>query len=164
MSTTKKYREAHKEQIKEYRKNYLASHREEHLKGRREYYQRNKERINARRRARRGAKPRERMSTEERSARRRQVYRERRQAVFDRYGGSCRCCGETRFEFLALDHIEGSGHQHKLQVGRGESFVRWIIKNDYPENIRVLCHNCNQALGHYGYCPHQIPQPTILAP
>ena len=30
-----------------------------------------------------------------------------------------------------------------------------INSNSFPPGFRVLCHNCNQALGAYGYCPHK---------
>jgi hypothetical protein len=33
--------------------------------------------------------------------------------------------------------------------------VRWLRKNGFPKGFRVLCHNCNFAHGHYGYCPHK---------
>lgn len=28
----------------------------------------------------------------------------------------CVCCGESRYEFLSLDHIHGGGITHRLQV------------------------------------------------
>jgi hypothetical protein len=67
----------------------------------------------------------------------------------------CACCGETRYEFLSLDHVAGDGNKHRKQIGRGITMVRWIILNDFPPIFQVLCHNCNQAKGHYGYCPHE---------
>lgn len=33
--------------------------------------------------------------------------------------------------------------------------VEWAIKNDFPDVFQVLCHNCNQAIGYYGSCPHK---------
>jgi hypothetical protein len=30
----------------------------------------------------------------------------------------------------------------------------WLKRNNYPTGFRVLCHNCNLAIGFYGYCPH----------
>lgn len=73
------------------------------------------------------------------------------------YGSICACCGETRIEFLSIDHIDGNGSNHKKEVsyGRGgANFYIWLKKNNYPPGFRVLCHNCNQSLGHFGYCPH----------
>ena len=69
----------------------------------------------------------------------------------------CACCGEKNIEFLAIDHINGGGQEHRRRVvGHigGTSFYIWLKKNNYPEGYRVLCHNCNISLGNYGYCPH----------
>jgi len=79
-----------------------------------------------------------------------------RYEVLKHYGGEppkCACCGEDRFEFLSIDHINGGGKQHIKSIGY--NLARWLKKNHYPEGYRVLCHNCNFALGHYGYCPHE---------
>lgn len=64
----------------------------------------------------------------------------------------CACCDEPALEFLALDHTNGGGNKHKKEV---RHVYKWVKKNGYPDGFRVLCHNCNQALGAYGYCPHQ---------
>lgn len=91
----------------------------------------------------------------DRSAYNRAFARKRRAKVIAHYGGCCACCGESRWEFLSLDHKEGNGEQHRREVkARGNSMVNWIIRNNYPDMFRVLCHNCNNALGCHGYCPH----------
>lgn len=81
------------------------------------------------------------------------------------YGGRCACCGENRWEFLALDHINGQGKQHRIQAsGVGAQFYRWLAKQGYPQgDLRVLCHSCNVSLGMYGYCPHrpEVHQQTV---
>lgn len=83
-----------------------------------------------------------------------QSYHQRRRAeVLARYGGACACCGETQPAFLAIDHINGGGRQHRLTVSR--NFYAWLRAEGFPEGFRVLCHNCNMALGFYGSCPHQ---------
>lgn len=70
---------------------------------------------------------------------------------------SCACCGERIFEFLTLDHISGGGRKHREEVGKGLKFYSWLIKNDFPEGFRVLCYNCNCAMGHHGgVCPHEL--------
>lgn len=79
-------------------------------------------------------------------------HRQRRLVCLERYGGKCACCGEDRYEFLAIDHINGGGGKHRKNVGA--KIDRWLIKNNFPDGFRVLCHNCNQSLGHYGFCPH----------
>lgn len=71
------------------------------------------------------------------------------------YGGCCACCGETKYEFLSIDHINGGGTQHRKEIGKaGHSFYQWLKTNNYPEEFQVLCMNCNFAKGKYGYCPH----------
>ena len=72
------------------------------------------------------------------------------------YGGQCACCGEARIEFLVLDHINGGGNAHRREVGRygGANFYRILRQQGWPLGFRVLCWNCNFAIGHYGYCPH----------
>ncbi len=79
-----------------------------------------------------------------------------RAECIERYGNRCACCGETRKEFLAIDHINGGGKRHRKALNLGGSdFYRWLKRNHFPKGFRVLCHNCNLALGFYGYCPHQ---------
>jgi hypothetical protein len=69
---------------------------------------------------------------------------------------ACRCCGESTIEFLALDHIDGGGRQQKAELKKdGDSWLRWLKKNNYPSGLQILCHNCNMAKGFYGQCPHQ---------
>lgn len=80
--------------------------------------------------------------------------RAERELVLAHYGGSCACCDEGTFEFLAIDHVDGGGTQHRAEVGGGASFVTWLIKQGLPAGFRVLCHNCNSALGYWGVCPH----------
>ncbi len=81
--------------------------------------------------------------------------RERRALVITHYGGKCACCGEARMEFLCIDHINGGGLAHRRVAGMGTHMYKWIIKNGFPDDLRVLCHNCNMSYGFYGYCPHQ---------
>ncbi len=79
--------------------------------------------------------------------------RQLRDEVLAQYGGRCRCCGETKREFLSFDHVNGGGRKHRSEIGSGK-IHRWLRKEGYPDGFRILCHNCNQALGAYGYCPH----------
>lgn len=71
----------------------------------------------------------------------------------------CACCGETNIEFLSIDHINQNGAEHRRTLPKnrrcGSGFYNWLIKNGFPEGYRVLCLNCNFALGHFGYCPHE---------
>jgi hypothetical protein len=91
----------------------------------------------------------------------REVSRQRRHAlkveIFNKYGGPrCKCCGETIFDFLTLDHIKGGGTAHRREIDRaGTTFYSWLKKNHFPKGYRVLCMNCNLAIGHTGECPHE---------
>jgi hypothetical protein len=86
----------------------------------------------------------------------RNIKQARRRKVIDHYGGKCLCCGETQWQFLAIDHKDGGGNIHRKEVAqRGNSMVGWIIANEYPDLFEIRCHNCNQARGFYGVCPHE---------
>jgi hypothetical protein len=79
--------------------------------------------------------------------------------VLEHYSGippKCACCGETHTEFLSVDHIKGGGVRHRkaLRMRGGIVFYRWLVRQNFPDGYRVLCHNCNQAIGFYGFCPH----------
>ena len=76
--------------------------------------------------------------------------------VLTHYGGDpprCACCHETTLEFLGLDHINGGGRQQRKTIKK--RWWEWLRQQGFPPGFRVLCHNCNQAIGVYGYCPHQ---------
>lgn len=79
--------------------------------------------------------------------------------VLRRYGGSCACCGETEPRFLALDHINRDGAQHRREIGCSNSLkiYQWVQRHGYPKDrFRILCHNCNFAsFKNDGICPHQ---------
>ena len=65
----------------------------------------------------------------------------------------CACCKLSTLEFLGIDHIKGGGRKHKQKV---RHLYVWLKRKGYPKGFRVLCHNCNQSLGAYGYCPHDL--------
>jgi hypothetical protein len=80
--------------------------------------------------------------------------------VIDNLGGKCACCGETMREFLTVDHVNGDGSEHRKALsGNSRSssiqIYREIRRLGYPrDRFRVLCFNCNCAIGCWGYCPH----------
>ena len=145
------------------------------LKARREYRLKNRERINElnrewrqknkklvskyavedRKKHPRGYK-RRRKSFRERHPSYDQIYMRRiRLEVLKKYGGRCRCCGIDIFEFLSFDHIRGRGRKHRLKIlATGQKLLMWLRKRPRQKSIQILCHNCNQSFGHYGYCPH----------
>lgn len=84
-----------------------------------------------------------------------------REEIITFYGGKCACCGETRIEFLCIDHISGGGTQERRELGMSKYFTKLSHSAKEGKRLRgyrVLCHNCNQALGCYGYCPHNMEE------
>jgi polyribonucleotide nucleotidyltransferase len=61
--------------------------------------------------------------------RQRIAQKNRRIKVLEHYGGSCTCCGETRYEFLAIDHINNDGGKHREEMGSksGGRIYLWLI-------------------------------------
>ena len=78
--------------------------------------------------------------------------------VFSNYGGVCSCCGETNEPFLTIDHISNDGAAHRRSINQTSNLTtyRWLIANNYPQIVQVLCWNCNLAKQIYGACPHQL--------
>lgn len=168
----KRYREAHKEQIKksvkkwyeshkdnpgvkERRKKYFFEYRQKNreiiLKKKKQYREKNKEKVRIH------AKEYYEENKEELKRKTRERIQKTRMKCLIHYGGNppkCACCGEMHVEFLTFDHIEGNGRKHREEVGIGNSFYRWLIKENFPDGLQILCYNCNCAIGHYGRCPH----------
>lgn len=133
----RRWMKAHPEKRKVYRKKELLGHRDEMNAYRRRYRKYNPEYGKQRTRA-------------------------IRMGALLKYGNKCACCGETTFEFLSFDHINGkSKEERKEMLVSGQKFAAWLYKNDIQPDIQILCHNCNQSLGHYGFCPHR---PEVTRP
>ena len=88
-----------------------------------------------------------------RSALGKKSHRKAKTDVIARYGGKCACCGESRIEFMSVDHINGGGSKHRKEIP--SNLYTWLRQQGYPDGFRVLCLNCNLSIGFFGYCPHQ---------
>jgi hypothetical protein len=92
----------------------------------------------------------------------RESYRKLRQEILDHYGHACVCCGVTGDLFLAVDHINNDGGDHRRALSNtkaGTTYVyRALRRLGFPqEGFQVLCHNCNSAKHlNGGVCPHQV--------
>ena len=91
----------------------------------------------------------------------RKYHQKVKEDTLKKYGGKCKCCGETQMEFLSIDHVNGGGNIHRRKIkaegGGTASMYRWLKKNGYPKKgFQVLCYNCNLAKGFYGECPHKL--------
>ena len=87
-------------------------------------------------------------------AKQKRSYCKAKDAVFNHYGKSCSCCGETEYLFLTVDHVKnnGGGRDRKL---RGFQMYKFIIAQGFPEDFQVLCWNCNSGRARNGgICPH----------
>ncbi len=80
----------------------------------------------------------------------------RRAFVINNYGGKCACCGESRFMFLQIDHINDDGYLHKkILKGKLSKWLhgKWRKAGIWPEGFQILCANCHQAKTQFGECP-----------
>lgn len=87
-------------------------------------------------------------------------YKEKlRKTVYDHYGNKCICCGESNYLFLTIDHINNDGGKHRLAgVYGGATTYNYIIKNNFPTDLQILCWNCNCGRQrNKGICPHANP-------
>jgi hypothetical protein len=121
----------------------------------RDYYTRNKERVRGYHRRYRAENPEKDRETH------RKKHVKLRTKVLEAYGSYCACCGESDYHFLAIDHINGGGAAHRREIGGGGNTYNWLVKNNFPKGFQVLCHNCNQARGAYGFCPHENRQKAV---
>ncbi len=85
--------------------------------------------------------------------------------IFKVYGDACKCCGEKNTKFLTIDHINNNGTiQRKMK--KVHNTHKWIIENNFPKDIQILCWNCNLGKNYNGgICPHKesvIGQPRAL--
>lgn len=70
-----------------------------------------------------------------------------KQQVIEHYGGRCALCGEDRWEFLTIDHINGGGTEHRRKLNN--SVYAWLRKSGWPtDGFRLLCSNCNCSQKH----------------
>lgn len=84
---------------------------------------------------------------------------EYRAKVLNYYGAYCHCngCDESENSFLVIHHVNEDGAKHRREEGI-KNIYQWLCvkfpSGKFPDNLTVLCANCNGALEHYGYCPH----------
>ena|ERR1043166_2322766 len=108
-------------------------------------------------------------------------HRTLRRQIVEAYGSKCVCCGESRFHFLSLDHVNNDGAKElkairrfssrKSKNGNGISSVgiwRLVKKAGFPKDrYRLLCYNCN--IGRHrnferpGICPHELERGVIVS-
>lgn len=132
------------ERYQQRKRTYYLKNKDSARASKRRYDERNRERNRARHNERR---------------------RRDREDALAAYGGACACCGEAAFEFLSIDHVNGGGAKHRksLTSSQRREFCRYLKEIGYPPEYRVLCHNCNMAIGIYGHCPHDSKSSSLRA-
>ena len=107
----KKRRENDREGINAYQRKWNHENRESQLAHQKKYRDANKESLNLHRRNK---------------------AKSIRELVFEYYGKSCVCCGESGSVFLTIDHINGGGNQHRREIGGNSTAIyRWLVKNNF---------------------------------
>jgi|GEM_PF-1401293 len=96
-------------------------------------------------------------------------YSDVKERVFAAYGGfKCACCGETEPTMLTIDHMKEDGAAFRRNI-RGVrwsgNFYAWIIDNDFPDDLQVLCYNCNLSKHRNGgICAHKLREGSTTIP
>jgi hypothetical protein len=66
----------------------------------------------------------------------------------------CVCCGESKFEFLTLDHVNNDGKAHRRRCKTIYGVYRDLKRRGFPPVIQIMCFNCNMGREPSGICPH----------
>lgn len=88
-------------------------------------------------------------------------YQRLRERIFNHYAGptgiKCSCCGRDDIDVLCLNrsNAEVSDYYKALGKSMANKFYKIVVRDGFPDGFRILCSNCNQSLGHHGYCPHE---------
>lgn len=83
--------------------------------------------------------------------------RDLKKKVLDHYGHRCSClcgCLATNSRHLTIDHKNNDGAIQRRSKGMhgGQANYRMIIKSGFPDDLQILCWNCNCAKHFYGGC------------
>ena len=179
-----RYKSSNLERVRALNLAYKNRHKDEIHLSSQEYYQLHKDEINQKRREAYASNPEIRQRKYETGAiwrkanllrfneLHRSFTRRRKLQILEAYGDHCGCCGETSFEFLSIDHINGGGTKERKQLFDGKrqggfQYYSYLWKQhketgEWPGGLQVLCHNCNMAKGFYGTCPHQSEWQAIV--
>ena len=87
----------------------------------------------------------------------RQYTAELKTQVLAHYGEVCKCCGCRDFDYLTVDHIDGNGGEHRVELfgsnkAAGRVFYLWLIRNGFPDGYQSLCKSCNYSKGKTPQC------------
>ncbi len=161
----KEYQEKNRELLRQKRKQHWLQHRDrlkqKHSEWYRNHYAKNREEMRLRFRERYKNDPLFRQGFARRGKKNALQFRAK---VMEHYGNVCQCCGERDQRFFQVDHINNDGNVFRKTHGQvgGKNFYVWIIKNNFPSDLQILCSNCNFGKKNYGgICPHMIPLTSV---
>lgn len=141
------YRQKHKAQLDRYNHRYYKKNKDRLDKYNHRYYRKNRERLLVLQR--------------ERNLRYTRALNER---IFARYGTKCACCGESRREFLTIEHKNNDGGKERKRLKGGQMIKVRLLRGPKRKDIEILCFNCNCSKGFRGYCPHERERATGYPP
>ena len=71
-----------------------------------------------------------------------------RRKIVELYGGRCSKCGESKYGYLTIHHLNGGGVKHRKQTHCGYGNYRAILLEGYrPDKYSILCYNCHFGTG-----------------
>ena len=123
----KRYREKHREQLREQDRALYQKNREELLRKGKIYREKNKETRNAV----------DRVSSFDR---RKKI----RHAALDHLGGKCVRCGFSDWRGLQIDHVNGNGTKERTDKKSFSAYYKRVMETEPNTVYQVLCANCNQ--------------------
>lgn len=79
------------------------------------------------------------------------------------YGNECVCCGESKHQFLTINHIKGDGNKHRKEIN--EHIWTLLRRMGFPkDDYELMCFNCNCTTGIFGECPHVLEKQMMEIP
>ena len=67
----------------------------------------------------------------------------------------CKCCDNTFYDHLTLDHINGGGTKHIRENVPGKRLDDYLFHNKFPKGYQILCMSCNKSKGSKQRCIHK---------
>jgi hypothetical protein len=77
-----------------------------------------------------------------------------RREIYAHYGNKCAFCGDSNPSHLSIDHINNDGGKQRRQGIKATKLLHWIKKNNYPDDLQLLCFTHNFEKGCYGTMTH----------
>lgn len=138
----KQYYKTHPDKLKK-NQEYIQAHREEHRARVRRYGETHKEKMKP------YYKQYSNEHKKERNAYSKEWSAKKRELIIAHYGGKCIICGDKNIYHLCIDHVNNDGGKQRKSK-HANSFYSWIIENDFPDTLQILCHNHNMERAFYG--------------